>query len=237
MRSRKRRRISAKKRSYGSRASLAKIVKSIALKQSETKYAVLTAENQAIWHNGGTKTIFAKNLLFTSHGSNQNSRIGDEVIAKGLKIKCWFSNKSDRTNVIYRLFVISVPKDQLTADNPSGLFENHHGNLILDQINTDRYKVIAHKQFSIKGGQLAFTSTVVPPSDTGIRGKENSKYVSMYIPLKNRKVKYEVDGGGDPKYQNNMLCMGVIAYDAFGTLTIDNIASFAYTTKFYYKDP
>lgn len=210
------------------------LIKSVSLKQSETKYTVTSNENTQLFHNGGVTGvyIYKGNLLETADGVGQNRRIGDEVVAKGVKIKLWLSNKSDRTNVTYRIFVIaSQPTD--IGISPASLFENDIGNKLLDSFNTDRYKIVKHKLIKIGSDNVKHTG----PAVDGFVGAEQSRAVSMWIPLKNRKVVYQADAGGLPRDMKNCLSFGIVAYDSFGTLTTDNIASFAYSIKFYYKDP
>ena len=59
--------------------------------------------------------------------------------------------------------------------------------------------------------------------------------LNFYVPLKNRKVKYNTDNGVVPSFKD--MALAIVAYDAFGTLQTDIIASFAYNIRFYFKDP
>lgn len=214
-----------------SRKSISKIVKTVLTKNAETKYKVLAAENNQLFHNTGAAggIVFVSNMLQTQQGLTEESRIGDKVMAKGLSIKLWLSNKADRPNVMYRIMVVATPPDQRTASTPATFWEGDTGNKMLDHINVNRYRVVKSKYVTIGGQDTAFQAGV----DT-IR--EKSKLVSMYIPMKDRKVVYNEEAGFVPKYQRDILNLVVVAYDAFGTLTTDNIASFAFCTKFYFKD-
>lgn len=210
----------------------ARMVRGAVLRNTETKFAVTSHENRQLYHNIGEGAsggfTWLNNLLVTSVGTTQTSRIGDAVYGRYLKMKLWISNKLDRPNVMYRIAILSVPPDQLTS-NPSGLFRGEHGNKMIDSFNTDRYKVIWHKLIQPKAGDYSL--------ETGATNKERSLYVPITISLKNREIRYSTDSGTVPSLQRNCLSLCLIAYDAFATLTTDNIASFSVLSKFYFKDP
>lgn len=211
--------------------SLVKAIKNIALSQAETKYTIFSQENQQLYHNGGTggNYIINGNMLSTTVGNTQITRLGDVVQARGISVKLWLSNKLDRPNVMYRIFVVTAPPDQTGTGTPSALFKADHGNKMIDSINTDKYKVIFHKMIRPFAGDYSLES--------GATNKEHSTYYKFYLNLKNRQVRYSADSGSIPQYQNNVLLLGLIAYDAYGTATTDNIASYSQLCKFYFKDP
>lgn len=228
-----------RRKSFRGKGRLVKLIRSVSLKNTETKYNQHGAENIQLQHNGGisNRVAFADgggiiNALKTSQGTGQNQRLGDEVFVKGIKFKFWLANKSDRTNVTYRIIVYTAPKDTYAAGAPANFWEGTVGNKLLDKINTDKYKILRQRMVYVGGEQRAQTVT-----DSGVVGKEHTRLVSMWIPMKNKRIKYESDGGEIPMYSQNIIQVGVLAYDAFGTLTTDNIASFAYTSTMYFKDP
>lgn len=219
------------KKSTYKKGSLIKLIKRITLKTNETKYGSINAENQQLYHNGGTAGTYnqLQNLLATAQNTNQGSRIGDKINAKGLSIHLWISNKLDRPNVMYRILVYTCPFDQYNVASPSGFFQGLHANKMIDYVNTDKYKLIFTKTLQPLSGDYSLES--------GATNKEHSRQLKIYIPLRNKLITYGTDGGTVPNNQSNILCMGIIAYDAYGSLTSDNIASFSYVTKFYFKDP
>lgn len=224
-----------KRRSYRGRGGLARMIRSVALRNSETKYRKVSNENTQLYHNSGNGVIgtyyyvMLANLLQTTQGLTQSDRIGDEVHGVFLKVKLWLSNKSDRPNVMYRVFIINMTPSELANGNPTGLFRGDIGNKMLDFIDSDRYKVIRHKLIQPMSGDYSLES--------GATNREHSRMVSFKIPLKNRKIVYQADNGTIPRDQRNCLALVVIPYDAYGSLTSDNIASCSYVTKFYFKDP
>lgn len=207
------------------------IARQAVLRQTETKNRTIATENVQLYHNGGIggNYVVQSNLLQTPVGTSQVTRVGDEVFGVGLRVRLWLSNKSDRPNVMYRVMIVSVPVEYASVTSPSNLFKNDVGNKMLDPVDTDRYTVIYHRVFNPAAGDFSL--------ETGATNKEHSRLVSVYIPLKNRRIKYNTDGGSTPSYQRNCLSLVVIPYDAWGSAIGDNIASMAYHTKFYFKDP
>lgn len=224
-------RVSRRPRRGMRRNMMLNIARTAVLKQTETKFKALATENVQLYHNAGSPSVFVvqPNLLQTPTGTGQTTRVGDEVFGVGLSVKLWLSNKSDRPNVMYRIMIVACPQDQVTSTSPNGLFKSEVGNKMLDSVDTDKYNVVYHKLLQPFSGDysLEASSTL----------REHSKLVKIYIPLKSRRIKYQSDGGSIPSYQKNCLSLVVIAYDAFGSIVSDNIASLAYITKFYFKDP
>lgn len=227
------RRIKKYVKKYSKRVSnnVARAIKSISLKNAETKFYSNSVENVNLYHNGGTAPIYntVGNLLNCPVGTTQLSRVGDSVIGRGLSVNLWLSNKLDRPNVMYRIYLFTAAHTDYSLSSPTGFFQGLHGNKMIDYMNTDRYKIIYHKIIRPFSGDYSLES--------GATNKEHSTQLKIYIPLKNRLIKYQTDGGAIPSYQGNLINMGIIAYDAYGTLLTDAIASYSYVTKFYFKDP
>lgn len=212
---------------------LANQMKTIALKQCETKVASDTAENLQLTHNG---TYFKSNFFFTSQGtgdpqgldSNPRVRIGDEIIARGIKFKWWLSNKGDRPNVMYNIYVFYY--NTLETPTASTFWRGTDGvggtmNRMLDNPNPDRIKVL--KKFVVNSkSQYVGTAPNL---------KEHSQYRECYLSFNNKKIVYRRDSSGVPKHWD--LGFAVVPYDSYGTLITDNIASFAWSSTFYFKDP
>jgi len=207
------------------------MIKRVMLKQCETRHKSLAFENQNMYHN--SVSIPLNGLIDVSQGDGENQRTGDEVIGKYLKFKLWLSNKLDRPNVQYRIMVIRVPLELGSgAVNP---FEGVSGNKLIDYINTERFTPVYQKFLRVQGNQAIGPNNAL---GTGYdwNFKELSTMHSFKVDLKNEKIKFQ-DTGNYPKYQKYTFRLLALAYDAFGTPTSDNIASFAGNVRFYYKDP
>lgn len=232
-RKRVRRRPAKKSVSSMTTTQLANKMKTVALKQCETKVSSATAENLQLTHNG---TYYRGNFFATTQGTqdpeglsqDQRNRVGDEIIARGLKLKWWVSNKADRPNVMYNIYVFYY--NTLESLTNSMFWRGTDGiggtmNRMLDNPNPERIKVLKKIVVSAKSQFYA-----APPD-----GKEHSQYKECYISFNNKKIEYRRDTSTVPKHWD--LGFAIVPYDSFGTLTTDNIASFAWSSTFYYKDP
>lgn len=213
-------------------ASLVKLIKKVSLKNTETKNTHQISENNDLNHNTQYLTT---NLLYTRQGIGDNntgtsqysSRIGDEVIARGIQFKLWFATKKDRPNVMFKVVVF---KYYSQSTPPTTIFKGQgSSNLFLRDLDTERIKVLKVKQFNIN------TNNYRAPDNTDWALKEMHKYMKIYVPLKNSKVKYIADDSGTPMRYD--IGLAVMCYDSYGTLTTDTIASYGVNVKFYFKDP
>lgn len=213
-------------------AGLKRMIKSVSLKDQETKLSSNTDENVRLFHNG---TEYRLQLLRTTQGTanpngfleNERNRIGDEVLARGIKFRFWFSNQQDRPNVMYRVYVFWY-NSEITNFSDNLFWRGTDGNgatmnRIIDAANTDKVKPL--REFVVKSTQDYTTSG---------NGKEHSYFRELYVPLNNKKIQYRADGSDRPKFNDLAFC--VVPYDAFGTLTTDLLGTMAYSHTFYYKD-
>lgn len=212
---------------------LVSLIKKVSLKSSETKYVHQSAENINLNHNTGYQY---QNLLYTTQGITDtgagtsvfSNRLGDEVIGRGISIKLWIANKLDRPNVMYRFFVYKYQ-----SNNPpvlANLFKSAVGNRMMDDLDKESYSIVFQKIFNVQVGYSAYATATGGDTD----GREPHKYFQCWIPLKNKKIIYN-DAGVIPKFTS--YAWAIVPYDSYGTLTTDNIASLAYSLKFYFKDP
>lgn len=221
------------KKKYSAHKNLVSLIKKVSLKQSETKYSHISVENTNINHNAG---YIITGLLNTTQGitdqgtgtSFNAARIGDEVIARGISLKFWIANKLDRPNVMYRIFVFKYQANSIPVS--SSLFKGAVSNRIMDDLDKEVITVVYQKIFNLQVGFSAYPTGTAGDQD----GREAHKYLQMWIPLKDKRIHYP-DGGAVPKFFNYGFF--IVPYDSYGTLITDNIASFAYEHKFYFKDP
>lgn len=213
-------------------AGLKRMIKSVTLKDQETKVSSNTDENVRLFHNG---TEYRLQLLRTTQGTanpngfleNERNRIGDEVLARGIKFRFWFSNQQDRPNVMYRVYVFWY-NSEFTNYQDAQFWRGTDGegatmNRMIDAANTDKVKPL--REFVVKSTQDYTTSG---------NGKEHSYFRELYVPLNNKKIQYRTDGSERPRFTDLGFC--VVPYDAFGTLQTDLLGTMAYSHTFYYKD-
>jgi len=214
------------------RSSLVSLIKKISLKPVETKNTHKIDENGQLNHN---EPIVNLNHLNTTQSNAENNtgtsnfacRVGDEVIARGISYKFWFANKLDRPNVMYKIIIFRY-KSGTTPSNPAPYYSQGTSNYMIRDLDTEQFKILKVVNFNLQTNAQRITA-----QDTFF-GAEGHRAVSIYIPLKNQKIKYE-NGTATPRFTD--IGYSIVAYDSYGTLTTDNIASFAVNRKFYFKDP
>lgn len=237
-----------KRRSKGSSLtkSQRKEVKKIANKaideEIEDKSQLTGEENVQLYQN---KTLYFPQYLAqigqgvadgdqsTAQNGLRVCRIGDQISLKNVNVRLWLSNKLDRPNVMYRIILFWYPVGTTSPDDTT-LFKSQ-GNKMLDRLNTKVVRVVKELHFRS-------TSNFAQPYQTqpepviigpGILGRESSQFKVINKNYKNKKIDYDFNGITTKGWD---LCMAIVAYDAFGTLSTDNIASFAYNRLITFQD-
>lgn len=208
-------------------------VKKYILNKFEQKMSVRGIQNNQLWHNGGAtgNVAITTNLLQTTVGTSQFHRIGDKIYSQGLDFRLWLSNKLDRPNVMYRIIVVSAEASDLpSATNISDLFfaveSGSNFSCMTAFVNVDKYRV--HKDMVIQpfGGDYSLEDVATL--------REHSRFVSFTVNT-NKNISYKLDNGIVPVGANSY-ALFVFAYDAYGTTTVDDIATVAWMAKHRFKD-
>ncbi len=200
------------------------ITRSVVRGLMETKTVGKSQENVQLFHN---KPLYQGGLLATTQGTadpdNQSTnaaRIGDEILLRNVNVRFWLSNKLDRPNCMYKLFLFWYTEGA-TIDDALCFFTQ--GNKMLDRINNENISIIDQKTVFSKEMYL-----------NGTEKFEHSQLCTLNGNWKGKKIKYE-QGGSAPMKRNIGFCVAV--YDAYGTLQTDNIASLAYDYATRFQDP
>lgn len=231
-----------------------KISKETTLRLAETKVVSRLTENNQLYHNstiihGPYLQTIKKGLNDPTLGSNANARVGDEIILKEFQQRLWLSNKNDRPNVMYRITTFWFPQTALVATVPvpsdvyffAPTLANQPNTMIL-RPNTETIKVISDKFIFSENNYAVPTQTQPYPviAGPGIWGRERSQIRTINSRYKARKVKYldsGVDGiGAGGPVKSHDIFVAITAYDAWGTVTSDNIASYASNVSIKFKD-
>lgn len=221
--------------------SLTSKIKQVSLSQCETKTAgqeagaISGSSAVDMFHN---LTHFVPNLLKTAQGVTANpganevdNRVGNEVIARGIKVRLQFISDPAHPNINIKGYVFQYESGTTPADadfwaGPSGA----GGTMIrfLDAPDTRKVKIL--KSFSVHNRNVAFN---VEP--TGGTRYVHNVYKDLWVPLKNKKLKYAGNDSTQPKYKDIGMCF--VCYDANNTLQTDILMYLSWTSKFYFKDP
>ncbi|ALY05861.1 hypothetical protein [Ctenophore-associated circular virus 3] len=216
----KRRKTPYRRKSFMSR-NVSRIARQVVMRAAETKTKVINYGKTELYHNSLSVT---HKLNFTAHmpaqGDGKDGRSGDSIIGKGWKLRMTLANKGDRPNVTYRLVVFAAKAG--VTPTYSNTFVNVTGNGLLDGINTDRCTILYQKWLKPNKG-------MVGTSETGVREYVSTK--SIWI----KREKVMKFNGLEVNDRDVYFCM--LAYDAYGTLTADNIGYMQMWGEFKYKDP
>jgi len=213
---------------------LVSLIKKVSLKKSETKETHVIAENIQLYHN--VENI-RYSFLYTQQGLGDSdtgttqyaSRIGNEVICRGISIKLWIANKLDRPNIMYRVIIFKYRADTTIG---SAYKTQGSGNMMIRDIDNEKITILKSKLFNLQLGTSMVASSTTQGDQNNV---EAHKYLKFWIPLKNKVLRYKDDNSGSPKYFD--IGLSIVPYDSYGTLTTDNISSYAIAHKFYFKDP
>jgi len=229
-------------------ARLTRVIKSVALKQCETKRSSqYTEPGQNLFHN---LAYYAGNLLATTQGVSDpagltvatRNRVGDEVIGRGISLKFFFQNASDRPNVMYRIIMFryntlqdiptipSVLSDQYFWSGTDG--QSGNMNRTLDRPKTERVKILK-EHWIYPEKQANYSIQTAGPVPVGPFVKTMHRH--FWLPLNNQKIKYRGDNSNFARFTD--IGFMVLAYDAITTQQTDNVSTFQWQSTFYYKDP
>lgn len=225
----------AKRNNYRASAPLRSIIKKVALSQSETKNNRVAATNVSLFHN---QTHYVANLLNTTQGvtaspADNSNRIGNEVIARGLSLKIQYITDPTKPNFNVRGFVFKYESEEPLSDANFWVGANGVGSSMNRMLDiTDSRKVTIVKSFMItSGGKVQYNVTGESSSDD----KVANFYKNIWIPLKNKKIKYDGNGSEHPKFVT--YGFATVSYDANNTFTTDINCYLSMESRFYFKDP
>lgn len=234
----------------GRRTSFKARVKRVILRTAETKKYHFAEENVQLYHNIGYSSTAAPVMTFSSmpifyniwaeipKGAASYQRIGDKITPRGMSLKIWLANKSDRPNLHYRIIIAKVPKQLAgvvtTASSITNPWEADEtgsvGNKLIMGLDKDRgikalYDRVVRAEWGANVSEAAGT----------VSRKECHTFKKIWLRnKKNRDIVY--DSTNAQQIVNNPILLWVIPYDSYGTLTTDNVASCAYRGTLYYKD-
>ena len=207
---------------------LATMMKKVALKTTETKFKNISMPKWELYHNTlqVSGTNIANSLVVQS--DDDDGRIGNEIYLTGIKFRLLLGQKADRPNVTFKIFVVEYDAGQAgTITNEAHFYHWVSQNVLLDPVQTNRWRIL--KKIVYKGNLGSL--------EVGETAKEKTYPLSFWIPM-NRKISFQQDS-------SSMVSMGmkdnlrvvIASYDAYGTLTSDNIGYAQCCATCYYKDP
>lgn len=189
-------------------------------------------DGKNLYHN---VTSYVPNLLATEQGvtanpgtSENDNRVGNEVIARGIKIRSQWISDPKRPNMNIKLIIFKHEANETPTDanfwcGPAGAGGNQ--NRMIDFPDTRNVTVVK---------TIMIQNQFVQPYDSQQLPVHNV-YRDIWIPLKNKKIKYDANNSSVPKYTT--YSMACVCYDANNTLQTDILNYWSFTSRFYFKDP
>ena len=219
------------------------IARKTALRVAESKVSVIEV-NEELYHNIPWyvslslpgQAGFLGNIRQGTADPNDGTqpalaRVGDEIYLQNINVRCWFSNKNDRPNVMYRFILFKYIAGLTLTDQDVFFTQN---NKMLDRYNTESIKILTTKMVKSQYNYANTPNFLIPPLDN--QGREASHFCTLNYKPKGgfEKIKYNEDAKL-PKMWD--IGMAVVCYDATGTLQTDNIASCYLNVETKFKDP
>jgi len=221
--------------------------------QVETKEAARRITNVQMAHNNVTVFNNSAGSVFNPFeiqgGGGEDpmgiggQRIGDKITLKGMLFKFFVEASLGRSKVYFRFMLVKMAKgDTLNRDT---LFKQVSGNKLIDQINTERFTIIAQKSFNVSAPNNTALGLTAPltngvPSTGTVAGITGNRIFSMYVPGKKfgrgGNIVYENGSATQVKFYDYRLCC--VAYDWYGTPQDLNNVGFINDgfVKLYFKD-
>lgn len=217
-----------KKASNMSTKQLATMMKKVALNTSETKFKNISMPKWELYHNVNKMSSVNISTILTSQGDDDDDRIGNEIYLTGIKFRMLLGQKADRPNVTFKVYVVEYDTSQAgVIENEDHFYHRVSQNVLLDAIQSHRFKIL--KAITYKGNLSSL--------EVGESAKEKTYPLSFWVPMK-RKIGFQGNSGSvvSMGMKDNLRVM-IAAYDAYGTLTSDNIGYAQCCATAYYKDP
>lgn len=171
--------------------------------------------------------------------AGNGNRVGDQITVKGVMIKGFMENALARPRVFYRIMLLRGAKGE--TFNKTNIFKGDSNNKMIDQVNTERFSVVAQKIFTINASNVAASGTETPSGAPLIAtaGGIGSRTFKMWIPGykfgRGGNIQYENGNASQVKFYDYRIC--IVVYDWYGTPETGNVGRInELYTKMYFKD-
>ena len=252
---------SFKKRAFkkAKRAPMVRLIKQVMNKQLETKHVIENfPDGRQFTHM--SVTVLDNRPYYSTQGiTNPNgaadsaiastARIGDMVLAKGVRYRMFVENNERFAQVKHRFMFVRGPFGGL-APSITTLFMGRSDNKLIDDINTSRFTILYDKTHTIyNSGLIASPVTQIQDvitavglgtySSANVSTQPGCRVITIYIPYaKNNKPKalhYTADATGDPKdFAYYLLYLPYVVQNTSTTLNVCKLNDM--NKVFYFKD-
>lgn len=159
-----------------------------------------------------------------SQGDGDGNRNGDEIYAKGFRLRMQIENDAGKHNNTWKFWLVEYNAVQGTPAVPADFFHAATGNNILDAIQTDRWKAKLLGVFRTKA------------RDVG-QDRKTDIFINKWVPFK-RKLSFRSDDTLQiAKGMKTYLAIVGVGYDASNTAGNTGIGNIRINSTLYYGDP
>lgn len=169
--------------------------------------------------------------------------IGDKITLKGLSMKFFIETALQRPKVYFRFMLLRGAKGETFSRDT--IFKGDCNNKMLDQVNTERFTIIAQKIVTVTASNTAASGvaaiTGAPTEATNPpNGGVGTRIVKFWIPGrkfgKGGNIQYENQSNTQVKFFDYRMC--ILCYDWFGTpQDINNVGDMNEGfSKIYFQD-
>lgn len=214
-----------------------------ACRKSQVNVALPHNQVTVVLDSGGSTPL---NIMTISGGisdpmeANAGNRVGDQISIKGIMIKGFMENALARPKVFYRIMLLRGAKGETFSR--STIFKGDSDNKMIDQINTERFTIIAQKVFTVSAANVAASGAEAlngaPLISTA--GGQGTKTFKLWIPGtkfgRGGNIQYENGSATQVKFYDYRLC--IVVYDWYGTpQDVNNVGRInEIYSKTYFKD-
>lgn len=229
------------------RVRTTQLVNRILNKKTETKYFDLGVQDQNMYHNLGWGTFSIPPTTFSSiptwfnpwinilKGTERFNRIGDKIMPRGMSIKMFLQNSTERPNIHWRVIVAVLPKvfnGQITTSQFGNTFQIPNqgiaNNTLLLPADHD-----AGVKFLYDRIHKPANAFVAARAAGGLT-VQASKVVKLWI--KRKRANPIVFDTTNSTIVNKPLAIYCIPYERFATSQLDNVGTVTGFMRMYYKD-
>lgn len=209
-----------------------------------------SASNVALPHNNVYVVQASNGVVFDVFRQDQGAgdpmqgnfgnRIGDQISVKGLLLKGFVENALGRPKVYYRIMLLRGAKGETFSRDT--IFKGDSGNRMIDQVNTERFTVVAQKVFTASASNVAASGAEVVNGAPLIAtaGGVGTRTFKFWVPG------YKFGKGGLIQYENGAVNqvkffdyrVVILVYDWYGTpQDVNNVGRLnEMYSKLYFKD-
>lgn len=229
------------------KSGIVSLIKSVTMKESETKYKNRALSYGTMSHNGIHKipiwdvdATFNPKSILPEQGIKDAQRIGDRIHALKIKIRMALDIPWDRKNCKIKVYFLEYNSDQGDPTSYNDFFHpSVTGNSRLDPIQVKRWgrglKYLGDYQPQDRNASYTYINSSTP-SASNMATNTATIYIKREVVL-NKKVFFKNDGAMTPSSLKENGCLLLLPYASINTSTEDNIVLSAEgCSTLYFKD-